>query len=94
MSVTIPAKLPNDDYNALVRLSRFSGVPLSEVAGILLCYVLDYRDPSFLGDVIPQYLSMYRGQLTIRSAIITSKGDHVPVTEEVIFNEPTTPSDP
>lgn len=93
MCVSLLAKIPNDDYNALVRLSRSTGVPITEVAGIMICHLFDYRDREVLEELVHDDLTMYRNQLTIRSAILAPAGDLLPASEEITVNEPTATED-
>lgn len=94
MSQNAPAKLPNDDFIALVRLSKFTGVPIPEVAGVLLCRVFDNWDSAILSDIIREDLAMYRNQLTIRWPPNGLDKDLYPIIKEIAQDEQPATTDP
>lgn len=93
MSQNAPVQLPNDDFISLVRLSEFTGVPIPQVAGVLLCRIFDNWDQATLSDIIREDLARYRNQLSVRWPQNGLDKDLYPIEKEVISDEQTVTTD-
>ncbi len=94
MSRIVLAKLPIDQVLHVKRLSIATGVPIYEVAGVLIAYMLDDGDVERLERLVKEYLPLYRNQLTIRWTTNTLRENMRLDQKEVTSDEPTVTEDP
>lgn len=94
MSETIQVPLLNDDYVALVRLARETSVPIDQLAGCLLSYLLDDRDADFLASQVRRLLALYSAGLQEGRIRPGSHPRFVEFQKEVNTHDPTPQSVP